>query len=95
MFMEIIHNNSMVNNDQQNKKFQDSLPSPGNLQKSLAKADNLYKSSVLIKEHKSLSCFNKVGHLRVCKQSKSGWLPQIFINTLLRHNYMRVKFVYL
>jgi hypothetical protein len=24
------------------------------------------------------SCFNKVGHLRVCKQSKRGWEPQIF-----------------
>ncbi len=24
------------------------------------------------------SCFIKVGHLRVCKQSKRGWEPQIF-----------------
>jgi hypothetical protein len=24
------------------------------------------------------SCLNKVGHLRVCKQSKRGWEPQFF-----------------
>jgi hypothetical protein len=24
------------------------------------------------------SCFNKDGHLRVCKQSKRGWEAQIF-----------------
>jgi hypothetical protein len=24
------------------------------------------------------SCFNKVGHLLVCKQGKRGWEPQFF-----------------
>ncbi len=47
------------------------------------------KKKKIIKKNKSL-CFgtqtpaepkvvlNKVGHIRVCKQSKRGWEPQIF-----------------
>jgi hypothetical protein len=31
-----------------------------------------------VKSKHEQSCFNKVGHLRVCKQSKRGWEPQIF-----------------
>jgi hypothetical protein len=33
------------------------------------------------------SCFNKVGHLLVCKQSKRGWEPQIFYSYFMSQIY--------
>jgi hypothetical protein len=35
-----------------------------------------------LKSSMSQSCFNKVGHLLVCKQSKRGQEPKFLIHTL-------------
>jgi hypothetical protein len=39
----------------------------------------------------SQSCFNKVGHLLVCKQSKRGWEPQIFYSYFVMSQLYEAK----